>query len=516
MGDSSDATAFASRILAQEDFYYFTRLMFMKRKGFRWIRAPHHKLICDALMRVYRGECKRLIINIPPRGSKTEIVVINFMAWALGKAPDSEFIHTSYSARLASNNAWQCRELVQSKEYLDIFPDMRLRSDSKARDEWRTDAGGIVYAVGAGGTITGYGAGKHRTGFGGAILVDDPLKADEATSDVMRGNVLEWFQTTLESRKNSPDTPIILIMQRLHENDLAGWLLGGGNGETWEHVCCPAITEDGQSLWPEKWSIEDLRRMEAANPYVFAGQYGQRPAPLDGGLFKPGAIEVIEALPIGKIEWVRGWDFASTTTGDWTAGAKMGRLPDGRLVIADMVRVRVGPDERDAELLNASRRDGTECKPCIPQDPGQAGVTQIKYLTRMLAGFSVKSSPESGNKIVRAEPFAAQVNVGNVLMLRAEWNDALLAEMRLFPNGSFDDQIDALSRAFSVLIGRNPGEIFIPEARQDAAGSISEAIALAGTCGRCSSYDAGTGMCGERFGMLVNASDPGCSDYLPA
>jgi hypothetical protein len=163
----SEARNDVSNNLCRDSFYYFTLFMFKARKGFAWLRAPHHKLICEALERVYRGECKRLIINIPPRGSKTEIVVINFMAWALGKAPDSEFIHTSYSARLASNNAWQCRELVQSAEYKAIFPNVKLRGDSKAKDEWRTEAGGIVYAVGAGGTITGYGAGKHRDGFGG-------------------------------------------------------------------------------------------------------------------------------------------------------------------------------------------------------------------------------------------------------------------------------------------------------------------------------------------------------------
>ena len=494
--------------LARRDFYYFTRLMFQERKGFQWIRAPHHKLMCEALERVYRGECKRLIINIPPRGSKTEIVVINFMAWALGKASDSEFIHTSYSARLASNNAWQCRELVQSAPYQAIFPHMKLRDDSKARDEWRTEAGGIVYAVGAGGTITGYGAGKHRDGFGGALILDDPLKADDASSEVMRGNVLDWFQTTLESRKNSPDTPIILIMQRLHENDLAGWLLSGANGEEWEHVCCPAITEEGKSLWPAKWSLEELRRMEEANPYVFSGQYQQRPSPKEGGLFKPDQIKILEALPVDKIDWVRGWDFASTTTGDYTAGVKLGKLPDGRLIIGDVIRLRVGPDERDAALVNATKRDGYQCKPCIPQDPGQAGVTQIKYLTRQLVGYSVKSSPESGNKVVRAEPVAAQVNVGNVCMLKADWNAALISEMRMFPNGTFDDQCDALSRAFGELIGRNPSEIFIPDL------TVKEMVAAMGTCGRCSSFDKGSSLCGEQFGMQVNAADPGCSMFM--
>ena len=416
------------------------------------MKAPHHRLICNALMKVVRGETKRLIINIPPRYSKTELAVINFIAWCLGHYPDSEFIYTSYSARLASNYSWQTRELIATPEYHEIFPDTKLMENSKAKDEWRTTAGGLVYSAGSGGTITGYGAGKHRPEFGGAIIIDDPHKADEARSDVMRENVIEWFQNTLESRKNSPDTPVILIMQRLHELDLAGWLLEGNNGEEWEHICLPAIQEDGTALWEAKHTIEKLREMENAAPYVFSGQYMQRPAPAEGGIFKPDQIQIVDALPAGDIKYCRGWDLASTIDGDWTAGGKVGRLPDGRFVIGDMVRLRVGPDERDTAMINTASLDGRDVKISIPQDPGQAGKTQVIYLTRKLSGYTVKSSPESGDKITRAEPFAAQVNIGNVMMLRGEWNTKLINEMRMFPNGANDDQVDSLSRAFSEIM----------------------------------------------------------------
>lgn len=453
---SSDEQFAAARV-AQTDLYFFSRWMFMRRKGFRWIRGAHHKAICDALMRVYRGECKRLIINVPPRYSKTELAVVNFIAWALGQRPDAEFIHTSYSGRLAANNAWQARELVQSSDYREIFTSVALRQDSQAKDEWRTTAGGCVYAVGAGGTITGYGAGKHRPGFGGAIIIDDPHKADEARSDVIRAGVIDWFQNTLESRKNAPHTPIILIMQRLHEKDLAGWLLAGGNGEKWEHVSLSALQDDGTALWPEKHGADELRRMQDAAPYTFAGQYQQRPAPPDGGLFKPHKLEIIEAIPAQPIEWVRGWDFAASVDGDYTVGGKLGKLQDGRYLIADIVRERMGPDDRDAALLNTAKRDGTGVKVSIPQDPGQAGKTQALYLTRSLSGFNVEATPESGDKITRAEPFASQVNVGNVLMVRGGWNDALINEMRLFPNGANDDQVDALSRSFGAILSTNTG-----------------------------------------------------------
>jgi predicted phage terminase large subunit-like protein len=176
---------------------------------------------------------------------------------------------------------------------------------------------------------------------------------------------------------------------------------------------------------------------------------------LDGDLFKPDQIQIVDALPVGDIKWCRAWDLASTTDGDYTAGAKLGRLPDGKFVIADMVRIRVGPDERDNAMVNTASLDGRGVKISIPQDPGQAGKTQVLYLTRALAGYNVNSSPESGDKVTRAEPLAAQINVGNVVMLRGEWNQALISEMRMFPNGNNDDQIDALSRAFrEVMIPR--------------------------------------------------------------
>jgi predicted phage terminase large subunit-like protein len=403
-------------------------------------------------MRVFAGQCTRLIINVPPRYSKTELAVVMFIAWCLGHVPDSEFIHVSYASPLAVSNSAQVRSTLQHDAYREIFPASQLDSDAKAH--WTTSAGGVMYAVGAGGTITGFGAGKDRPGFGGAIIIDDPHKADEARSDTVRKGVIDWFQNTLESRQNAPGrTPIILIMQRLHEEDLSGFLLAGGNGEHWEHVCLPAIDEVGDALWPGKHNIDDLRRMERASPYVFAGQYMQRPAPAEGGIFKPDQIQVVDALPALPVQWLRGWDLAASTGGDWTAGGKIGKLSDGRFVISDIVRLRAGPDDRDAAIRNTAARDGPSVRISIPQDPGQAGKTQVLHLTRMLAGHQVHSSPETGDKVTRAEPLASQVNVGNVLMSRGPWNDELINELRMFPNGRNDDQVDALSRAFGELLG---------------------------------------------------------------
>ena len=440
------------------DFYQFAQDAFFAMRGFKWAHNHHHKTVTDALMRVYHGECKRLIINIPPRYSKTELAVVMFIAWALGNNPDSEFIHTSYSGTLASNNTSHCRDLIQSDFYRRVFPEVQLSASSTAKGDWRTTAGGIVYAQGSGGTITGFGAGKMRPGFGGAIIIDDPHKADEADSDVIRKNVIDWFGNTVESRKNDPqNTPIIVIMQRLHEADLAGFLSAGGNGEEWETVSLSAIQADGSALWPLKHTVAQLRVMERANPYVFAGQYMQSPAPLAGGEFKPDMIEVIDIPPAG-IRWIRAWDLAGTAgAGDFTAGVKLGACKDGTYVIGDVVRVQQDPGDVEKTLKNVATRDTTSTKIAIPQDPGQAGKAQIRSLTTLLSGFSVASKPVSGDKVTRARPIAAQVNIGNVKMLRGPWNDELRHETRNFPNGKHDDQVDALSLAFDAMTSGNTG-----------------------------------------------------------
>ena len=507
----------------RRDFMYFVRYFFKVQYRKQFMVSPHHALIAAALMRVVTGEVTRLIINIPPRYGKTEIAVKMFVAWCLANSQTAKFIHLSYSDDLALDNSSAIRDVVKSEEFQSFFP-MCIRADSDSKKKWFTEHAGGIYATAAGGAITGFGAGgigreydgtgSPADGFAGAILIDDPIKPDDAYSDTMRDRINRRFNNTIASRCNAPETPIIVIMQRLHENDMTGFLLNDGSGEKWEHLCLPAITVKGEALWPEKHTIERLRVMEAADPYTFAGQYGQTPSPLSGGIFKPDNIQIIDALPVGEqIEWVRGWDFASTTNGDWTAGGKLGNLKDGRLLIADMVRIRVGPEERDEALLNATKRDGYQCKPSIPQDPGQAGVTQIKYIVKMLAGYSIHASPETGNKVVRAEPLASQVNVGNVLMLKADWNDALISEMRMFPNGTWDDQVDSLSRAYSHLIGRNPSEIFIPDTT-DVGADVAAEISAMGTCGRCSAYDKSSGLCDQNFGMTVQAADIGCSMFI--
>lgn len=526
---ASDATYALCKAKLLHDFGFFVRYFFKSQYSRRFILQAYHALIFEALERVSSGQTKRLIINIPPRYAKTEIAIKMFIAWALANSPTAKFIHLSYSDDLALDNSSAIRDLVKSEEFQRFFP-MPLRTDSDSKKKWFNTSGGGVYATSSGGAITGFGAGamgriptgtgSPADGFGGCILIDDPNKPDDAFSDTLRERINRRFNNTIASRTNAPDTPIVVIMQRLHENDMTGYLLGGGSGEEWEHLCLPAINEAGEPLWKEKHSIETLRAMEAADPYTFAGQYMQRPSPLAGGIMKPDSIPIIEAIPKEeRIEWVRGWDLAaSVQKGDWTAGALLGKLTDGRVIIADMVRVRAAPDERDAAILNAARRDGDTVKTSIPQDPGQSGKSQVQYLVRQLAGYNVKTSPDTGSKSIRAMPFAAQVNVGNVLMLKAEWNAALISEMRMFPNGTHDDQVDACTRAFNHLLGKEPSRIYLDEASQtnsllqQAMPSAMYSPNAGNTCGQCAAFDSASSRCTAR-GFGVGAGDAGCDFF---
>lgn len=448
MDMSADAFRLAVQLEAREDLHFFTRYMFKYRKGYKWRDNWHHRALCDALMRVYRGEYKRLVINIPPRYSKTEIAVINFIAWCLGKNPDAEFIHASYSARLATNNSWQTRGVVESDPYRLVFPELMLRQDSKAKDEWRTDQGGIMYATGSGGTITGYGAGKMRDGFGGAIIVDDPHKADEATSDTMRANVIDWFGNTLESRKNGPNTPIIVIMQRLHENDLAGFLLAGGNGEQWEHVNIPAINDAGEALWPLKHSIEELRTMEKANPYVFAGQYMQRPAPLGGGIFKSDWWRYYRELPKVK-RIIQSWDcaFKVKEQNDYSVCTTWAECDEGYYLI-HRHKAKMEYPELKRAAINLAETHKPHAVLVEDKASGQSMIQELRRDTKL----PVVAVQVDSDKVSRAHAVTPLIESGRVFLPeKADWLLDYIAQLGTFPNAAHDDDVDSTTQALNYL-----------------------------------------------------------------
>ncbi|NTB01630.1 phage terminase large subunit [Agrobacterium tumefaciens] len=212
-------------------------------------------------------------------------------------------------------------------------------------------------------------------------------------------------------------------------------------------------TEEGELLFTKRFSREVVERDKISLGSVgHAGQNQQRPAPRGGGMFKRSFFSIVKAIPAGT-RFIRGWDLAATEDGDGarTAGVKIGRMPDGKFIIAHCVADRLSPAGVRTLIKNTAEQDGRECSVSMPKDPGQAGKDQAQQLVSMLAGYKARATPESGDKVTRAEPLAAQCEAGNVVLLSGAWNDDFLDEVEVFPNGKLKDIVDASSRAFNEL-----------------------------------------------------------------
>lgn len=274
---------------------FATRYFFYYRFGRKFVVSNHHAKIAQALDKVYSGECKRLMILLPPRYSKTEMAVKTFIAKGLAINAASKFIHLSYSKDLALDNATEVKEIIQSEFYQSLFPHIKIAKGEAVKHKWYTEQGGGVYTTSTAGQITGFGAGevenefeiaqqideleKHPE-FAGAIIIDDPIKPEDASSVTMREKVNMRFETTIRSRTNSRNTPIIIIMQRLHKNDLCGYLLAT-EADDWDVLTLPALSidEDGKetALWEFKHTVDELHKIRSANRFVFETQYQQNP-----------------------------------------------------------------------------------------------------------------------------------------------------------------------------------------------------------------------------------------------
>lgn len=423
--------------------------------------AEHHKIVCDALERVVLGLTTRLIINIPPRSGKTELAVKNFISWCMGNFPDCEFIHASYAKELATANVSETRNIMQHEGFTEIFGAPNFRQDSNAKDFFKTDEGGSVMAVGVGGGVTGFGAGKMRPTFGGAIIVDDPHKPAEANSDAVRKSTLAWFQNTLESRKNSNETPIIVIMQRLHEDDLSGFLEAGGNGEAWDVVRIPAIRDDGTSFWQDNsnFAIDKLRVMESANAYVFAGQYLQIPAPLGGGILKDAWYQYWDILP--NLKWRKIYaDTAQKTKehNDYSVFQCWGDDGSGGKYLIDQLR---GKWEAP-ELIEVARGFWHKHKESDRKKYGSLRAMMVEDKvsgTGLIQTLARERIPVIGvkrniDKITRGMDAAPLIQTGNVYLPRsADWLSGFMSESSQFPNGKHDDQLDPMFDAVVDLDG---------------------------------------------------------------
>ncbi len=435
--------------------------------GQPYVHGWHMDAISEHLEAVTRGQIKRLLINIPPGTMKSMSVGVFWPAWEWGPQgmPHIRFIGASHEEGLATRDNLKMRRLVQSEWFQALWP-TALTGDQNAKTYFENEATGWRQSCPV----------RSMTGRrGDRVAWDDPHSVEDAHSESRLEEANRIFRETLPTRLNNPDSSaIIIVMQRLSAKDISGEILAHELG--YDHLCLPMEyegpqkatsigfvdprTEVGELLFPARFSREVVERDKAImGPYAVAGQFQQRPSPKQGGEFEPQMIEVVDAVPAGAVQWCRGWDLGATEgAGDYTASAKLGKLADGRCIIAHADRKQYGTAKRDAYIKATASGDGFGIvKQSLPQDPGQAGKGQVAALAAMLSGHVVHTSPETGDKVVRARPFASQVNAGNVLMLRGTWNKPFIDELQMFPNGLNDDQVDAASRAFNGLLSPASG-----------------------------------------------------------
>jgi predicted phage terminase large subunit-like protein len=428
--------------------------------------APHLLLLQEKLEAIERGELRRLIVSMPPRHGKSELLSIHAPVWFLERDPTREIITASYGITLARKFSGKARKLA-AKIGMALNPKVAKSS------EWETAQGGRVYAVGVKGGASGHGA--------DILIVDDPIKdVKEAASALVRESVWDWFVSEAMTRL-SPTGAVIVIMTRRHEADLIGSLTEGRTidepdnpdkevepdnepeSEGWEYVRIPAISEgdddplgrsEGEALWPRRWPIEKIREIRRRGEWYFAALYQQRPSPRSGGLFqKEWFAKFIDEAPAGgDVRFVRYWDKASSLDkdADFTAGVLLA-LRDGVFTVCDVIEKKVTPKGRRDLQSACAETDPPGTVIWIEHEGGSSGADAAEEEAKALAGHPVHWEHPTGPKWARAESFASQCEAGNVVLVKAAWNRKFIEQHTSFPNGKHDDMVDAAAGACRKL-----------------------------------------------------------------
>lgn len=408
--------------------------------------AAHHRLLIRELEGVASGRWDRLMLLLPPGSAKSTYASKVFPPWFLANRPWAHVIAASHTASLARSFGRGVRTLIQEHESrLGLW----LDPTNRAAGQFGVIGGGSYFATGVRGPVTGRRA--------DLLLIDDPVKSQaEADSGSARDHLWDWFRSDLVTRLK-PGGRVVLVMTRWHPDDLGGRLLQ--SSDAWRVVRLPALAEEddalgrpiGEPLWPEWEDGAALRRKRLVlGDRTFEALFQQSPRSSGGRLFKVAQLPIVTDEAVGT--QVRAWDLAATQDGDWSVGVMLTRTVEGGFQVNDVRRFQGGPEMVVQVIRETAERDGVSVTIGIPQDPGQAGRAQVTYLTKGLAGFRVVSSRESGSKETRAMPVASQINAGTVTILKGGWNRDFLEELQDFPGGAKDDQVDALSRAFSMVL----------------------------------------------------------------
>ena len=420
-----------------------------------------------------------LIINIPPGTTKSITCSIMFPVWCWLNWHWMRFIVASYSSALSLDHAEYSRDLIRSAKFNKYFPDLEIKQDKDVKSNFRIQKrivnpktgeesrvlGGNRYSTSVGGTLTGFHA--H------ILIVDDPINPQQAVSDVYLTTANRWVEQTLSTRKvNKEVVPLLMIMQRLHQDDPTGHLLAKRKKNV-RLICLPGEVKNyAEQVNPPElkdsyidglldpvrmnWSV--LKDLEAdLGQYGYAGQIGQRPTPPGGGMFKVDFFQIIDSAPISSsfVQTVRYWDKAGTAgAGAYTAGVKMTKLKTGKFLIHDVKRGQWRADVREAILRTTAEADEKKVQVYVEQEPGSGGKESAEASIRNLAGFATFKDRPTGDKAFRADPYSVQVNNGNVLLLRGDWNHDFIEEHRFFPFSTYKDQVDAASGAFTKLTNK--------------------------------------------------------------
>jgi predicted phage terminase large subunit-like protein len=489
------------RALAEQEHLYFTRYFFKQRQSIKFKVNWHHVMICDALEKVLTGETENLIINVPPGSSKTELAVINFMARGLAINPRARFLHLSSSDTLALLNSATTRDLIESDGYQRLWP-LKISVDAKSKKRWNIDIDGVaaggVYATSLGGQITGFRAGHMAEGFQGAVIIDDPLKADDAYSKVRVEDANRKLLTTVTSRRANPRTPIIIIMQRVAEMDPSGFALAGNLNLKFEHLRIPAVidekyfnsldekyqdlieeseTDDAGrfSYWPYKEPLQSLLKMERGDGtdqsgsrvsrYVFHSQYNQSPIAVGGNIIKSSMFFKYKTAAIPKLKhrFMFG-DTAQKTKerNDFSVIAEYGITEDYRLILVDLIRGKwEGPELKSrtrAFWAKAKGRDVARYGQLrkLKVEDKASGTDLIQTLKLPPDNIQIEGIQREKDKLTRcmdALPYIEQMQVG--VPEDAPFTSDFLAEAEAFTaddSHAHDDQLDTLFDAVMDML----------------------------------------------------------------
>ena len=424
-----------------------------KKQGKTFLIGQHHSKVCEALERVFVGKCKRLIINIPPRFSKTELLQF-FVAYSIGLNPQSNFIWASYGKQLSQQSSVEIRDLIDSQFYKELFTS-RLKRGQMEKGKWATSENGKFYSASTTSAITGFGAGSMEEEFSGCIVIDDPVNAVDASRKTILANAIQWYQSSIETRSNSSETPIILIMQRLDEDDLAGYLLD--SEEEWEHLCLPAITESGEALWEKRRSLEWLKAKKRSDPVGFASQFMQQPSPEDGSEFERKDIKMFKAEELDDIKlrctsFYISTDFAVTapkhgSDPDYTVFTVIGVDGKNNLYILDVWRKQTTSDKWTEELLslvNIWRPRRILVEKGVIWNSQKPFIEQRQKETMIYCDFL--EIARTSDKVASSKSIQGLIRSGRFFMNQdAGYYDNCVSEMIAFPKGKHDDFVDTLS-----------------------------------------------------------------------